>query len=250
VTGPPVVAPGCPGWVGQPLLMAWTSAIWTGSRVVERNEGMRRWAEFVLAHRRWVALFWLLVVVGGRGRLRRGLLCDGLLPLQPVANRAAADRADLRGAGGGQAGPQHGRRRRAGRAGRGLGHAESGGAGRDPAGRGRGPDRAVDLCAAGAGVPVVAATAEGGAAQPALAGGLPAGSSCCSGSRASGPRRCSASQRPVRSPSGCRLSCSRSCLGCRWTTRCSSWPACGRSTTPPARPTVPSSRAWRAPGGW
>jgi len=26
---------------------------------------MRRWAEFVLAHRRWVALFWLLVVVGG-----------------------------------------------------------------------------------------------------------------------------------------------------------------------------------------
>lgn len=26
---------------------------------------MRRWAEFVLAHRRWVVLFWLAVVVAG-----------------------------------------------------------------------------------------------------------------------------------------------------------------------------------------
>src|SRR5215468_2499180 len=49
---------------------------------------------------------------------------------------------------------------------------------------------------------------------------------------------------------GAVLSCSRSCSGCRWTTRCSSWPACGRTTTPPAPPTGPSSTAWPAPGGW
>jgi RND superfamily putative drug exporter len=43
---------------------------------------------------------------------------------------------------------------------------------------------------------------------------------------------------------------SGSCSGCRWTTRSSSWPACGRPTTPPATLASPSLRAWDAPAGW
>jgi putative drug exporter of the RND superfamily len=71
--------------------MAWTSAAWTGSRVEEGMEGMRRWAEFVLAHRRWVALFWLLVVVGGMaasGEASNRLTSDYSLPGEPGTKTA------------------------------------------------------------------------------------------------------------------------------------------------------------------
>jgi putative drug exporter of the RND superfamily len=54
-------------------------------------EGMRRWAEFVLAHRRWVALFWLLVVVGGgvaSGEASKRLTSDYSLPGEPGTKTA------------------------------------------------------------------------------------------------------------------------------------------------------------------
>src|SRR4030095_11143365 len=82
---------GCPGCVGRPSLMAWTSTIWTGSRAVERKETMRRWAEFVLAHRRWVALFWLVVLVGGAvasGPASERLTVEYSLPGEPGAKTA------------------------------------------------------------------------------------------------------------------------------------------------------------------
>jgi RND superfamily putative drug exporter len=71
--------------------MAWTSTIWTGSRAVERKETMRRWAEFVLAHRRWVALFWLVVLVGGAvasGPASERLTVEYSLPGEPGAKTA------------------------------------------------------------------------------------------------------------------------------------------------------------------
>ena len=43
-----------------------------------------------------------------------------------------------------------------------------------------------------------------------------------SGKTATGPAPSGASRPPVRSRCGCRSWCSRSCSGCRWTTRCSS----------------------------
>ena len=52
---------------------------------------MRRWAEFVLAHRRWVVLFWLLVVVGGAttaGQVSKRLTYDFSLPGQPGTKTA------------------------------------------------------------------------------------------------------------------------------------------------------------------
>jgi putative drug exporter of the RND superfamily len=52
---------------------------------------MRRWAEFVLAHRRWVALFWLLVVVGGgvaSGRVSNRMTYDWSLPGEPGTRTA------------------------------------------------------------------------------------------------------------------------------------------------------------------
>jgi RND superfamily putative drug exporter len=54
-------------------------------------EGMRRWAEFVLAHRRWVVLFWLLVVVGGgvaSGEASNRLTADYSLPGEPGTKAA------------------------------------------------------------------------------------------------------------------------------------------------------------------
>jgi putative drug exporter of the RND superfamily len=54
-------------------------------------EGMRRWAEFVLAHRRWVALFWLLVVVGGgaaSGQVSSRMTYDWSLPGEPGTKTA------------------------------------------------------------------------------------------------------------------------------------------------------------------
>jgi putative drug exporter of the RND superfamily len=54
-------------------------------------EGMRRWAEFVLTHRRWVALFWLLVVVGGgvaSGEASNRLTYDWSLPSEPGTKTA------------------------------------------------------------------------------------------------------------------------------------------------------------------
>jgi putative drug exporter of the RND superfamily len=54
-------------------------------------EGMGRWAEFVLAHRRWVALCWLLVVVGGgvaSGEASSRLTADYSLPGEPGTNTA------------------------------------------------------------------------------------------------------------------------------------------------------------------
>ncbi len=76
------------------MSLAWTSAVWTGSRVVgvvERNEGMRRWAEFVLKHRRWVVGLWLLVVVGGgtaAGPVSDRLTFDWSLPGEPGTKTA------------------------------------------------------------------------------------------------------------------------------------------------------------------
>jgi RND superfamily putative drug exporter len=52
---------------------------------------MRRWAEFVLAHRRWVGLFWLLVVVGGgvaSGEASNRLTADYSLPGEPGTKTA------------------------------------------------------------------------------------------------------------------------------------------------------------------
>jgi RND superfamily putative drug exporter len=71
--------------------MAWTSAIWTGSCVLEEMEGMRRWAEFVLAHRSWVLLFWLLVVVVGgvaSGQVSKRMTYDWSLPGEPGTKTA------------------------------------------------------------------------------------------------------------------------------------------------------------------
>ena len=47
---------------------------------------MRRWAEFVLAHRSWVLLFWLLVVVVGgvaSGQVSKRMTYDWSLPGEP-----------------------------------------------------------------------------------------------------------------------------------------------------------------------
>jgi putative drug exporter of the RND superfamily len=52
---------------------------------------MRRWAEFVLAHRRWVALLWLGVVVGGgvaSGEASKRLTADYSLPGEPGTKTA------------------------------------------------------------------------------------------------------------------------------------------------------------------
>jgi hypothetical protein len=52
---------------------------------------MRRWAEFVLAHRRWVALFWLVVVVGGgvaSGQVSKRMTYDWSLPGEPGTKTA------------------------------------------------------------------------------------------------------------------------------------------------------------------
>ena len=63
---------------------------------------MRRWAEFVLAHRRWVGLFWLLVVVGGgvaSGEASNRLTADYSLPGEP-GTRTAKQIAQTFGNGG------------------------------------------------------------------------------------------------------------------------------------------------------
>jgi RND superfamily putative drug exporter len=55
------------------------------------NAGMRRWAAFVLAHRRWIMLCWLLVVVAGAtvaGQVSKRLTYDYSLPGQPGAKTA------------------------------------------------------------------------------------------------------------------------------------------------------------------
>ena len=62
--------------------------------------------------------------------------------------------------------------------------------------------------------------------------------------RAVGDRR-----RPARSRRGSRSSCSRSCTGCRWTTRSSSSPASARSTTRRTTPTRRSCAGSRARAG-
>ncbi len=52
---------------------------------------MRRWAGFVLAHRKWVVLFWLLVVVGGAtasGQVSKRLTVEYSLPGQPGTKTA------------------------------------------------------------------------------------------------------------------------------------------------------------------
>ncbi len=52
---------------------------------------MRRWAEFVLTHRRWVALFWLVVVIGGAtasGQVSNRLTYDFSLPGEPGTKTA------------------------------------------------------------------------------------------------------------------------------------------------------------------
>ncbi|HEU4398840.1 MAG TPA: MMPL family transporter [Actinomycetota bacterium] len=52
---------------------------------------MRRWAAFVLAHRRWVALFWLVVLVGGAvatGPASERLTVEYSLPGEPGAKTA------------------------------------------------------------------------------------------------------------------------------------------------------------------
>jgi putative drug exporter of the RND superfamily len=54
-------------------------------------EGMRRWAELILRHRRWVTLFWLLVVVGGgvaSGAASKRLTSDYSLPGEPGTETA------------------------------------------------------------------------------------------------------------------------------------------------------------------
>jgi RND superfamily putative drug exporter len=53
--------------------------------------GMGRWAEFVLAHRRWVVLFWLVVIVGGgvaAGPVSERLTYDWSLPGEPGTKTA------------------------------------------------------------------------------------------------------------------------------------------------------------------
>ncbi len=60
-------------------------------RAQARNAGMRRWAAFVLAHRKWVMLFWLLVAVGGAtaaGQASKRLTYDYALPGQPGTKTA------------------------------------------------------------------------------------------------------------------------------------------------------------------
>jgi RND superfamily putative drug exporter len=52
---------------------------------------MRRWAEFILAHRRWVVLFWLVVVVAGAtaaGQVSKRLTIEYSLPGQPGTQTA------------------------------------------------------------------------------------------------------------------------------------------------------------------
>jgi RND superfamily putative drug exporter len=61
------------------------------SQVVEGIDVMRRWAEFVLKHRRWVLLFWLLVVVGGAvasGPVSKRLTVEYSLPGEPGTKTA------------------------------------------------------------------------------------------------------------------------------------------------------------------
>jgi RND superfamily putative drug exporter len=52
---------------------------------------MRRWAEFVLRHRRWVVAFWILVIIGGAGAasaVSSRLTVDFSLPGQPGTEAA------------------------------------------------------------------------------------------------------------------------------------------------------------------
>ena len=52
---------------------------------------MRRWAEFVLNHRRWVVGLWLLVIVGGAtaaGPVSDRLTYDWSLPGEPGTKTA------------------------------------------------------------------------------------------------------------------------------------------------------------------
>jgi RND superfamily putative drug exporter len=63
---------------------------------------MRRWAEFVLAHRKWVVLFWIVVAfVGGSvsGQVAKKVTFDFSLPGQPGSN-AAKQINELFGSGG------------------------------------------------------------------------------------------------------------------------------------------------------
>ena len=113
-----------------------------------------------------------------------------------------------------------------------------------------GADRPDHLRPAGPHVPIRAAAAQGRAGQPDLAGAPCSARSCSSGSSATAPTRSSTSLRPERSTSGCPSSSSRSCSGCRWTTRSSSSPGCARSTTAPATPAWRSSPGSAGPDGW
>ena len=57
---------------------------------------MRRWAEFVLRHRKWVLVFWGLVIIGGigaAGAVSNRLTIDFSLPGQPGSDTAAKIKA-------------------------------------------------------------------------------------------------------------------------------------------------------------
>jgi len=52
---------------------------------------MRRWAEFVLSHRKWVVVFWVLVAVAGAivsGSVSKRLTYDYSLPGEPGTQTA------------------------------------------------------------------------------------------------------------------------------------------------------------------
>ena len=114
-------------------------------------------------------------------------------------------------------------------------------------GVGRGRARDV-VRPAHAGLPVGARAAQGRGPQPAQhrcgvrrdGHGVPVGL---------GRRPASGSSRPCRSSPSSRCSCSRSCSGSRWTTRCSCCPGCARSTCAPATTGRRSSTASPRPGG-
>jgi putative drug exporter of the RND superfamily len=60
-------------------------------RIDDRGGIMRRWAEFILRHRRWVMVFWLLVIIGGAGAagtVSDRLTVDFSLPGQPGTEAA------------------------------------------------------------------------------------------------------------------------------------------------------------------
>ena len=83
---------------------------------------------------------------------------------------------------------------------------------------------------AAARVPLARASAQGGAAEPALAS--PPCTGCSSSSSAGARARiCSACTASTRSRGGSRSSCSPCCSGCRWTTRCSSCRGCASRGT-------------------